>query len=81
MEGARKSPYEYDMGKSRAKVAEDIIAYATMSPEHGMKKVKQLEQKMYKHAKNLEFEEAANIRDEIIRLKDIILGKPVTKAG
>ncbi len=81
MEGARKLPYEYDLGKSRAKVAEDVITYALMSPEHGMKKVKQLEQKMYEHAKNLEFEEAANIRDEIIRLKDIVLGKPETKVG
>ena len=81
MEGARRTPYEYDLGKSRAKVAEDIIEYSRMSPEHGMKKVKQLEQKMYEHAKNLEFEEAANIRDEIIRLKNFILGKPETKAG
>ena len=81
MEGARKLPYEYDLGKTRAKVAEDIIQYSRLSPEHGMKKVKQLEQKMYEHAKNLEFEEAAQIRDEIIRLKDIILGKPEVKAG
>ncbi len=81
MEGARRTPYEYDMGKSRAKVAEDVIEYSRMSPEHGMKKVKQLEQKMYEHAKNLEFEEAAKIRDEIIRLKDIILGKPETKVS
>ena len=81
MEGARKLPYEYDLGKTRAKVAEDIIQYSRLSPEHGMKKVKQLEQKMYEHAKNLEFEEAAQVRDEIIRLKDIILGKPQSKAG
>lgn len=81
MEGARRLPYEYDAGGSRSRVAEDIIAYAVMAPEHGMKKVKQLEQKMYQHAKNLEFEEAAEMRDEIIRLKDIILGKPTAKAG
>jgi len=81
MEGARKLSHEYDLGKTRGKVAEDIIKYSRLSPEHGMKKVKQLEQKMYEHAKNLEFEEAANIRDEIIRLKDIILGKPQSKAG
>ena len=81
MEGARKLPYEYDLGKTRAKVAEDIIQYSRLSPEYGMKKVKQLEQKMYEHAKNLEFEEAAQVRDEIIRLKDIILGKPQSKAG
>lgn len=81
MEGARRSPYEYDMGRSRSKVAEDIVAYAAMAPEHSMKKVKQLEQKMYQHAKNLEFEEAAEMRDEIIRLKDIIFGKPEAKAA
>ena len=81
MEGARKSPYEYDMGKSRDKVAKEIIKYATMSPEHGIKKVQQLEQQMYKHAKNLEFEEAAKLRDKIVFLKNIILGKPDTQVG
>ena len=81
MEGAHKSPYEYDIGRSHAKVAEDVIAYAAMSPEHGIKKVKQLEQQMYKHAKNLEFEAAADLRDEIIRLKDVIFGKLDMKAG
>lgn len=82
MEGARSSPYEHGMSKSRArKVAEDVATYSNMSLEQGMKKVKQLEQQMYKHAKNLEFEEAANLRDDIILLKDVILGKPVTKAG
>ncbi len=82
MEGAHKMPYEL-VGKREklSKVAEEIIQYSRTSPEHGMKKVKQLEQKMYEHAKNLEFEEAAKMRDEIVRLKDIILGKPETKAG
>ena len=46
-----------------------------------MKLVKKLEQKMYEHARNLEFEEAAKIRDEIFSLKDMILGKPQSKAG
>ncbi len=76
MEGAYRMPYELSKGASRKKVAEEIYEYSRMSPEQGMKKVRQLEQKMYKHAKDLEFEEAANIRDEITRLKDIIVGKP-----
>jgi excinuclease ABC subunit B len=76
MEGAYKMPYDLSKGVSRKKVAEEIYEYSRMSPEHGMKKVKHLEQKMYKHAKDLEFEEAARIRDEITRLKDIIVGKP-----
>ena len=81
MEGAHKMPYEMGKGVKLSKVAEEIIQYSRTSPEHGMKKVKQLEQKMYEHAKNLEFEEAAKMRDEIVRLKDIILGKPDTKVG
>ena len=81
MEGAHKMPYEIGEGVKLSKVAEEIIEYSRTSPEHGMKKVKQLEQKMYEHAKNLEFEEAATMRDEIVRLKDYILGKPDTKAS
>ena len=81
MEGAHKMPYEIGKGVKLSKVAEEIIEYSRTSPEHGMKKVKQLEQKMYEHAKNLEFEEAATMRDEIVRLKDYILGKPETKVG
>ena len=33
--------------------------------------IKELEQKMFKSAKSLEFEEAARIRDEVQRLKDL----------
>ncbi len=76
MEGAYKMPYDLSKGASRKKVAEEIYEYSRMTPEQGMKKVRQLEQKMYKHAKDLEFEDAARIRDEIERLKDIIVGKP-----
>jgi len=76
MEGAYKMPYELSKGASRKKVAEEVYEYSRMTPEQGMKKVSQLEQQMYEHAKNLEFELAANIRDEITRLKDIIIGKP-----
>jgi len=76
MEGAYKMRYDLSRGASRKKVAEEIYEYSRMSPEQGMKKVRQLEQTMYTHAKNLEFEEAARIRDEITRLKDIIIGKP-----
>ena len=81
MEGARKSPDEYGAGKTYLKDVWDSAQYSDLSPEHGMKKVKKLEQEMYEHARNLEFEEAARIRDEIFRLKDMILGKPQKKAG
>ncbi len=59
-----------------AKVAEEVIEYAKQSPERVMKQIKKLEQRMYRHARDLEFEEAAKLRDEIARLKSKALGEP-----
>ena len=39
-----------------------------------MKAIKRLEAEMYRHARNLEFEEAARIRDEIERLREATFG-------
>ncbi len=46
-------------------VAETAAAYQALTPRQAAKKLKQLEDKMYQHARNLEFEEAARVRDEI----------------
>jgi excinuclease ABC subunit B len=48
-----------------SKVAELSAEYKAMTPRQAGKKLKQLEDTMYQHAKNLEFEQAAKIRDEI----------------
>ncbi|MGZ5018534.1 MAG: excinuclease ABC subunit UvrB [Methylobacter sp.] len=57
------------------KVAEFPADYkATMTPKQAGKKLKQLEDAMYQHAKNLEFEQAAKIRDEIKVLQGLMLG-------
>ena len=47
------------------------MAYARETPALLMKKIKQLEQAMYRHARDLEFEEAAKLRDEIQRIRRI----------
>ncbi len=47
-----------------------------LGPEHAMKKIRKLEAEMYRHARNLEFEEAARIRDEIERLRHQAFGPP-----
>ena len=39
-----------------------------------MKAIKRLEAEMYRHARNLEFEEAARIRDQIERLRQATFG-------
>ncbi len=50
---------------SAYRVAEQQVNYKALTPKEIAKKVKALEDQMYQHAKNLEFEEAARIRDEI----------------
>ena len=57
-------------GGSR-RVAEQTIDYATLSPDKLAAELKKLEAKMYKHAQNLEFEEAARARDELHRVRSL----------
>ncbi|MGZ8153356.1 MAG: helicase-related protein, partial [Methylovulum sp.] len=56
--------------KTLAKVAEHAADYKALTPKQLGKKLKQLEEAMYQHAKNLEFEQAARIRDEIKLLQE-----------
>jgi len=49
----------------QSKVAESVAAYKVLTPKQAAKKLKQLEDKMYQHAKDLEFEAAAMVRDEV----------------
>ena len=55
--------------RAYAKVAEEAAHYAHLSPKQLAKQLAQLEQQMYLHAQNLEFEDAARLRDELSRLR------------
>ncbi len=69
MEGARSEP-EDGKGRGRGrKVAEASSDYSTMDPAQLAGKLKQLEARMHQHARDLEFEDAARVRDEIHRLR------------
>ena len=59
--------------KKISKVAEYPADYKALTPKQMGKKLKQLEDEMYRYAKNLEFEQAARIRDEIKVLQEQIL--------
>jgi excinuclease ABC subunit B len=59
--------------KKPGKVAEYSADYKTMTPKQMGKKLKQLEDAMYQHAENLEFEQAAKLRDEIKVLQELIM--------
>jgi excinuclease ABC subunit B len=79
MEGAYS---DADRGGVHKRIAEPAAEYASLTPEQALRKIKKLEQEMYKRARNLEFEEAARLRDEIQKLRNVELGLPPTaKAG
>lgn len=52
-----------------SEVAEEGANYRSMTPQQLDKEVKKLETQMYQHAKDLEFELAAQVRDEIEALR------------
>ena len=56
------------------KVAEEQARYESMSEKQISKEIKRLEKQMLDHAKNLEFEKAAKVRDELAKLKDLLFG-------
>ena len=56
-------------------VAEEKAKYQAFSAADIAKVIKKLEAKMYQHSRDLEFEEAARVRDEVNRLNDLaVLG-------
>jgi len=75
MEGAYSEKSVRGRLFARPKVGEQGVDYSTLSAEELSVKIKKLENKMHEHAHNLEFEEAANIRDLIRRLQEDSLAK------
>lgn len=74
LEGARRMPTKA-RGAREARVAEQRASYASevinMTPAALSRKLAELEKKMTEHAKNLEFEDAAAVRDEIAEIKQL----------
>ncbi len=72
MEGA----YSAGAGSANkfAGVAEEVAEYAGLSPDKLEKEVKKLEKQMHRHAQDLEFEEAAKLRDRIRVIQERNLG-------
>ncbi len=53
------------------KVAEEKALYQAMSPRQLTQTLNKLEKQMYQHSRDLEFEEAAQLRDEIERIRQL----------
>ncbi len=68
-------------GRGRKRIAEEASPYASMTPQQLLRESQKLEKKMLKHARDLEFEEAARLRDEIQEMRKRGLGLPDRLAG
>ncbi|WP_374520405.1 excinuclease ABC subunit UvrB [Undibacterium squillarum] len=66
--------YSDKSSQPEQKVAEEQARYESMSEKQISKEIKRLEKQMLDHAKNLEFEKAAKVRDELAKLKDLLFG-------
>ncbi len=79
MEGAYTD--KQSISNAYKKVAEDRASYESLSPAALMKKVKKLEEEMYQYARDLDFEAAAKLRDEIRTIQISGLGLSDSKFG
>ena len=62
---------------AQMQVAQDEARYEAMSEKQIAREIKALEKKMLEHARNLEFEEAAKVRDRLTELKRKVFGVAV----
>ncbi|MDO8812604.1 MAG: excinuclease ABC subunit UvrB, partial [Gallionella sp.] len=69
--------YELDAARSQLKAAQTQAKYLAMSEKDVSKEIKRLEKDMLQAAKNLEFEKAAELRDQLKRLREAVLLSPL----
>ena len=75
MEGAYANVARNNKSKRvERKVAEAQADYHSMTPDQATKQLKKLQDKMFQHAKNLEFEQAAAIRDQMAQIRAQVFG-------
>jgi excinuclease ABC subunit B len=70
--------YSPQEARAELMVAQEQVDYEAMSDKQVSREIKRLEKQMHDHAKNLEFEKAANARDQLQKLKQQLFGATVT---
>ncbi|MEI6690066.1 MAG: excinuclease ABC subunit UvrB [Thermoleophilia bacterium] len=66
--------YDPQQEKKELKAAEERAQFETLSEKGAAKELKRLEKLMLDHARNLEFEKAAQVRDQLTLLKEQVFG-------
>ena len=69
--------YDVEEGKRERKAAQDQANYESLSEKQIAKEMKRLEKAMHDAAKNLEFEKAADFRDQLKKLKAKFYGAEI----
>ena len=69
--------YDVEEGKRERKAAQDQANYESLSEKQIAKEMKRLEKAMHDAAKNLEFEKAADFRDQLKKLKAKFYGADI----
>jgi excinuclease ABC subunit B len=64
----------YDPSRRETMAAEPGADYAVISEKAVAKEIKRLEKLMFEHAKSLEFEKAAQVRDQLALLRERVFG-------
>ncbi|MGK5034155.1 excinuclease ABC subunit UvrB [Janthinobacterium sp. LB3P118] len=70
--------YSPQEARDNLQVAQEAAKFEAMSEKQVSKEIKRLEKLMVDHAKNLEFEKAAQVRDQLHLLKQQLFGAPGT---
>jgi excinuclease ABC subunit B len=70
--------YSPQEARSELQAAQEQAKYEAMSEQQVSKEIKRLEKLMLEHSKNLEFEKAAQVRDQLHLLKEQLFGAPGT---
>ncbi len=68
--------YKIDEAREELMAAQEQAKYEAMSEKQVAKEIKRLEKLMMDHSKNLEFEKAAQVRDQLHLLKEQLFGAP-----
>jgi excinuclease ABC subunit B len=68
--------YKIDEAREELMAAQEQAKYEAMSEKQVAKEIKRLEKLMFEHSKNLEFEKAAQVRDQLHLLKEQLFGAP-----
>ncbi len=69
--------YEMDVARDQFKAAQEQARYLAMSEREVSKEIARLEKEMLQAAKNLEFERATELRDQLKKLRENVLISPL----